>query len=131
MRKSLVLIIVLVFVSCAPKPSVSDLDPLQVKDLLDKKEQMDLFVLNVHTPYEGKLDKTDAIIEDWQNIAAHVDQLPSNKDTPVLVYCRTGRMSTAAVAQLQELEYTNIYHLNGGMVAWDKAGLPLIDKAFK
>lgn len=105
---------------------VKNLSPVEAQELLENEE---VFVLNVHTPYEGKLEGTDAIIEDWENIAAHQDQLPENKNTPLLVYCRSGRMSTSAVEQLKELGYTNIYHLDGGMRAWSDAGLPIIDKA--
>lgn len=119
--------------SCMMKSQhdIVNLEPKQAKDLLDAKEKMGLFVLNVHTPYEGKLEKTDAIIEDWENIAAHTDQLPKDRSTPLLVYCRSGRMSISAAKQLQDLGYTNIYHLNGGMKAWDAQGLPVIDKAWK
>jgi rhodanese-related sulfurtransferase len=114
-----------------PEPGFQNLEPMQVKELLEKKDAMGLFVLNVHTPYEGKLDKTDAIIEDWENIAAHADQLPADKNRPILVYCRTGRMSSSAVEQLKSMGYTNLYHLNGGMRAWDRQGLPIIDKTFE
>ena len=110
---------------------VVNLNPSEVKELLDNKEKMGLFVLNVHTPYEGKLEKTDAIIEDWQNLAAHQDQLPTDRHTPILVYCRTGRMSTAAVQQLRLLGYKNIYHLEGGMKVWDAEKYSIIDKSFK
>ncbi len=125
--------LLLVLIACAPVQEVKfeNLDPHRVNELLEKKDEMGLFVLNVHTPYEGKLDKTDAIIEDWENIAAHTDQLPKDKNTPILVYCRTGRMSTSAVEQLKALGYTNLYHLNGGMKAWDSAGFEVIDKAWK
>ncbi len=126
-------IFLLLLFACAQVPEVKfeNLDPHRVNELLEQKEEMGLFVLNVHTPYEGKLDKTDAIIEDWENIAAHTDQLPKDKDAPILVYCRTGRMSSSAVDQLKALGYTNLYHLNGGMKAWDLAGFPVIDKAWK
>jgi rhodanese-related sulfurtransferase len=125
-----IFVLLLLLVACSPNPIVQDLEPQQVSELLDKKEEMGLFVLNVHTPYEGKLDKTDATIEDWENIASHVDQLPADKNAPILVYCRSGRMSTSAVEQLKVLGYTNIYHLKGGMIAWDIEGLPIIDKKF-
>ncbi len=133
--KKLLLFLLLVLVACAQAPQkevkFENLDPHRVSELLEKKDEMGLFVLNVHTPYEGKLDKTDAIIEDWENVAAHTDQLPKDKSTPILVYCRTGRMSSSAVDQLKALGYTNLYHLNGGMKAWDAAGFPVIDKAWK
>jgi rhodanese-related sulfurtransferase len=130
---------ILFLVACSQAPQVEEkqsatfqnLPPEKVKELLDNKEEMGLFVLNVHTPYEGELEKTDAFIEDWQNIAAHIGQLPSDKSAPILVYCRSGRMSEAAVKQMQDLGYTNIYHLNGGMKAWDSQGLPIKNKSFK
>lgn len=132
--KTLLLVVLLVLVACSTQNTelfVSNVNPAEAKKLLDDKENINLFVLNVHTPYEGKLDKTDAIIENWENITAHTDQLPVDKNQPILVYCRTGRMSTVTVKQLQELGYTKLYHLDGGMKAWDAAGLPVIDKSWK
>ena len=130
MNRFIILLLLVSSCTMQAQHDIVNLEPSGVKDLLDSKEKLGLFVLNVHTPYEGKLEKTDAIIEDWENIAAHIDQLPKDKHTPILVYCRTGRMSTSAAKQLQDLGYTNIYHLNGGMKEWDAAGLPVIDKAW-
>ena len=39
------------------------------------------------------------------------------KDTPVLVYCRTGRRSREAVRKLEEMGYTEVYDM-GGLVGW-------------
>ncbi|MBI4146989.1 rhodanese-like domain-containing protein [Candidatus Woesearchaeota archaeon] len=130
MKRLIYLLVLLSACAMQQTHDIVNLEPKQTKDLLDTKENMGLFVLNVHTPYEGKLDKTDMIIEEWENIAKHQDHLPQDKHTPILVYCRSGRMSTSAAKQLQDLGYTNIYHLNGGMKAWDAQGLPLMDKAW-
>lgn len=124
MKSVLSFFAVLLFVACAPQPSVHNLGPQQVRELLDQKEAKGLFVLNVHTPYEGELEKTDTFIEDWETIAAHTDQLPQDKSQPLLVYCRSGRMSTSAVEQLKALGYTDISHLDGGMRAYQESGLP-------
>ncbi len=43
--------------------------------------------------------------------------LIEEKDTPVLVYCRTGRRSRRAAAALAALGYTQIYDM-GGLVGW-------------
>ena len=40
-----------------------------------------------------------------------------NKETPVMVYCRTGRRSAEAARRLEKLGYTTIYDL-GGLVGW-------------
>ena len=40
-----------------------------------------------------------------------------NKDTPVLVYCRSGNRSKKASAALAKLGYKNIYEI-GGITSW-------------
>ena len=42
--------------------------------------------------------------------------IPS-EDTPVMVYCRTGRRSARAAQLLEELGYREIYDM-GGLVGW-------------
>jgi rhodanese-related sulfurtransferase len=41
---------------------------------------------------------------------------------PVLVYCRSGRRSTAAAEALSKLGFTEVRNLDGGILAWQKAG---------
>jgi rhodanese-related sulfurtransferase len=113
-------LLLLVLLGCASP--IHNVTPLEAQALAADDA---VFVLNVHTPYEGEIAGTDAFIEDWDNIAAHVDQLPADKNTPLLVYCRSDRMSSSSVQQLHELGYTNINHLVGGMNAWKAAGLPI------
>ena len=81
-------------------------------------------VINVHIPYEGELEDTDAFIP-YDKIVGDAD-LPKDKATPILLYCRTGRMSEEAGAALHEEGFTNIAHLEGGMKAWEAAGRKLI-----
>jgi len=44
---------------------------------------------------------------------------------PVLVYCRSGRRSAEAAAALAKLGFAEIRNLEGGILAWQKAGKPL------
>lgn len=39
--------------------------------------------------------------------------------------CRSGRMSAIAAANLVGLGYTNVWNLDGGMAAWEQAGLEI------
>jgi rhodanese-related sulfurtransferase len=52
------------------------------------------------------------------------DIVPS-KSTPLTVTCNDGTGSTLAAATLAELGYTDVAVLDGGMTAWQKAGLPV------
>ena len=45
-----------------------------------------------------------------------LDVLP-DLDSPVLVYCRTGRRAALAAVKLEELGYTRLYNL-GGLNGW-------------
>lgn len=84
-------------------------------------------VVNVHVPYEGEIDGTDAFVH-FERIAGH-ERLPADKDSEIILYCRTGRMSLDAAETLREEGYTNLYDLEGGMVAWEKSGRQLIQRS--
>lgn len=88
---------------------------------------VDSFVVNVHVPYEGEIDGTDAFIP-FDSITDSPD-LPADLDVPILLYCRSGRMSLIAGEALLGLGYTDVAHLTGGMQAWSDRGLPLTNEA--
>ena len=52
------------------------------------------------------------------------DFVPST-DTRVVLTCGDGRQSLLAAATLTELRYTDVAALEGGMIAWSAAGLPV------
>lgn len=80
--------------------------------------------VNVHTPDEGSIGGTDLTIP-FDQVAARADELPADRDTPLAIYCMTGRMSREAAATLAGLGYTDVVELAGGMQAWAADGLPL------
>jgi rhodanese-related sulfurtransferase len=82
-------------------------------------------VVNVHVPYEGHIEGTDAFV-DFETIATWKD-LPDDVDAPIVLYCRSGNMSGQAAADLTALGYTRIIDLEGGMNAWTAAGFELLD----
>ena len=92
-----------------------------------KLTDKNFFLVNTHIPYEGELEQTDAFIP-FDTITQHLDQLPADKNAPIVLYCRSGRMSTMAAEALVKAGYTNIWELAGGMLAWEKAGLTVVHK---
>lgn len=85
------------------------------------------FVVDVHSPADAiRLERTDAEIS-YDRIVGDT-RLPADKRTPVLLYCETGRMSSAAGRALIEAGYRDVSHLRGGTDAWTRAGLPVDER---
>lgn len=57
--------------------------------------------------------------------AADLDKL---KGAPLIVCCETGIRSTKAVSALKKQGFERVFSLDGGIAAWNKAGLPLTSK---
>jgi len=90
----------------------------------ERMKDKDATVINVHIPYEGELEQTDAFIP-FDKILGD-SRLPKDKHSEILLYCRTGRMSEEAGNALHAAGYTNLAHLEGGMRGWEAAGRKLI-----
>jgi len=103
--------------------SFTRITPLELQDMLRTK---DFKLINVHVPYEGEIEGTDLFIP-YNQIANAGGALPG-KDAKIVLYCRSGNMSTQAAEALVRAGYTNVYELGGGMIAWADSGLPVITK---
>jgi len=86
----------------------------------------DFVFVNVHIPFEGDIANTDLSIP-YDQIAEpfYLSQLPADTNAKIVLYCRSGRMSTIAAEVLVKQGYTNIWNLAGGMIEWEKTGYPL------
>jgi len=87
-------------------------------------EGEEIILVNVHIPFEGDIPATDVSIP-FDKVAEHLDLLPQNRDAPIVLYCRSGRMSEEAATTLAGLGFTNLYNVEGGFRAWAAAGYPM------
>jgi rhodanese-related sulfurtransferase len=58
-------------------------------------------------------------------LGGKLDGLAKKKDRPLLVYCELGNQSTKAAATLRQAGFSQVLHLKGGLVAWQRDNLPL------
>ena len=127
-----VLLIALALVACQSKSvtgevvsvnggSYKNVNPKELNTMLKNK---DFVFVNVHIPFAGNIAGTDLSIP-YDQIENELSQLPSDKNAKIVLYCRSGHMSTIAAEKLVSLGYTNIWSLKGGMVEWEKAGFAL------
>ncbi len=101
--------------------SYLEVGPEALDSMLAKK---DFLLVNVHVPYEGEIDGTDAFIP-YDEVGDRLGELPADRAAKIFLYCRSGMMSAIAAETLLGNGYTNVWNLAGGMIAWQAAGYPL------
>jgi rhodanese-related sulfurtransferase len=86
-------------------------DNAVIVDMREDKDYREGHIVNaVHTPASN----SDA-----------VQKLEKFRDRPVIVYCRSGHTSAGFCRKLSKQGFASVYNLAGGVVGWQKAGLPL------
>ena len=91
----------------------------ELKSVLDTKTVQ---LVDVRTPEEfssGNIDK--AININYFSDSFKADITALDKDKPVYLYCRSGNRSAKAARILQQLGYSKLYDLQGGIIAWERA----------
>lgn len=87
----------------------------------------DLVILDVRTVEEftdGHID--GAVMLDFyrEDFAAELGKL--DPDVPYVVYCRSGNRSGQTLALMEGLGFQNVQDVDGGVLAWQDSGLPLV-----
>ena len=58
-------------------------------------------------------------------LGERIGELERHRGKPVVVVCNSGQKSAAACVLLGKQGFSQVYNLAGGVLAWQKAGLPL------
>jgi len=88
----------------------------EAKQIMDSHE--DYIILDVRTQEEYDQGHIPgAIVISHEEIAEKAEDVLTDKDQLILVYCRSGRRSKLAAEALVELGYTNIKEF-GGIIDW-------------
>jgi rhodanese-related sulfurtransferase len=86
----------------------------ELKQKIDKGEDFQL--IDVRESFEYEMSNLNGDLIPLGGIIIEADKIA--KDKPVVVHCRSGARSAAAIMQLEGMGYTNLYNLKGGIIAW-------------
>ena len=88
----------------------------EAKQIMDTEEGYIILDARTQEEYdEGHIP--GAIVISHEEITEKVEEVLTDKDQLILVYCRSGRRSKIAAEALVELGYTNIKEF-GGIIDW-------------
>lgn len=121
--KIVFLILSVVLISCNEKKS-GIIEEITPKDFAEKiKTTENAQILDVRTPEEFESNHIDnAVNVNWNGDDFEAKVAAYDKSKPVFVYCLSGGRSKKAAAKLNELGFTTIYELEGGIMKWNTEG---------
>jgi rhodanese-related sulfurtransferase len=105
---------------------------LQASQGVDVKQaqsmnQQGALLLDVREPAEyAAIHAPNAKLIPLGEVGLRLKEIEAYKDKPIAVICRSGRRSAKAVALLQEAGFSQVSNVQGGIQAWEQAGLEVI-----
>jgi len=94
--------------------------------LIERVKNNDWMLIDVRSPEEfAEGHIPGAVNMPYDAIDDYINELEGNKDKPIIVYCRSGRRAKLAMKVLEALEFSEVMHLEGDMLGWSAAGLPV------
>jgi len=92
-----------------------------------KTQEPGVVILDVRTKEEfeeGHIANAININVESDTFLSEIAKLDKSKT--YAVYCRSGRRSADAVAKMSNEEFISLANLNGGVIDWANAGLPVV-----
>ena len=123
MKKLIFLLLVVLLLTACGQDKENDQGAIYVnitaeeaKEIMDSEEGY--IILDVRTQEEYDQGHIPgAIVISHEEITEKAEEVLTDKDQLILVYCRSGRRSKLAAEALVELDYTNIKEF-GGIIDW-------------
>ncbi|MBS1983622.1 MAG: rhodanese-like domain-containing protein [Bdellovibrionales bacterium] len=101
---------------------VLDVSP---QETLEKAKSVKLIDVRRPDEFVGELGHIDGatLVTLETELQKTLDTL--SKDETYVFVCRSGARSTTASSLAQAKGFTSVYNMQGGMMAWNRAGLPI------
>lgn len=90
---------------------------ISVQELKDKiSTGEDFQLIDVREDFEYEMSNLGGISIPLGGILIETEKIDKTK--PVVVMCRSGKRSAAAIMQLEQHGFSNLHNLKGGILAW-------------
>ena len=104
---------------------IEDVDAAAAAKLIEAPQPP--VVLDIRTPEEFAAGHIEGAVNvDFKGADFKAELGKLDRDQPYLLHCRSGSRSTSSKPVFTELGFKSIYHLDGGINAWEAAGLPTV-----
>lgn len=129
-RTSRILILLLALTAvavagCSSSGTLETVSPADAAAVID--ENPDVVVLDIRTPEEYAAGIIDGAVNIDFYASDFADRLDSlDKDAEYVVYCRSDNRSGQAMDVFADLGFQTVTEIDGGLVAWYEAGLPVV-----
>jgi rhodanese-related sulfurtransferase len=103
---------------------------MEAKELfkLIKDDVEDLYIVDIREPDQvghGEIFHLNLVTITRGYLEFKVENQISDKNAQIIVYCCTGKRGTLAAKTLNDMGYTNVSSLKGGIRQWVADGYPL------
>ena len=95
---------------------INEISVAMLREKLAQHE--DIFLLDVRQPDEYSAFNIGGYLIPLNELLQRLNEIPHNK--PIVVYCRSGKRSAAAVDMLVLHGYKDVKNLVGGMLSWQE-----------
>ncbi len=106
---------------------VPGLSPYQATQLLNDGDALFLDVRDDKEYKNGHIKGARSVPVNQLDKQMH--ELEKHKEKSVVVYCDNGMRTSRVTGKLRKLGFTDLHSISGGLVAWEKANLPVVNKS--
>jgi rhodanese-related sulfurtransferase len=100
---------------------VTEIEPRQATRLLNTENAI-MVDFRGDKEYRGGHIANAVLLDNAQDIGKKLDKV---RGKPLIVYCNSGQRSVGLCSKLRKQGFENVYNLKGGIMAWQKADLPV------
>lgn len=110
------------FCTLAFAAQFNNIDPQQAQAMFRQGAP----ILDVREPHEyAEAHASGSLLVPLGQLLARTHEFRAFENKPIILICRSGQRSSAAADMLMQQGFKFVYNVQGGIIAWEKAGLPM------